>query len=514
MMESITASNKRIARNTAYLYVRMLLVMIVTLYTSRVVLEALGIEDYGVYNAIAALSTCFVFFSTALSEVTQRYFTYQLGREDNGNFSKIFNLSIEIYGIIGIAVFLIGVFAGYWYINHRLVYPAGQYEAVLVVLFTTLTTVIFSFVFSVFESVLIAYENMKVYAWLGVVEAVMKLGMAFSIKSFAHRLEYYSLMMMVIICLPRVIIALYCARKYAAVKFRPCWDRNMVTDISRFAGWNLYSAAVWMFNVQGIDLLVNFYAGPVVNAARAIANQVNVAIFNLNNNFFTAFRPQIVKRYSAGEHRSMLSLLFSCVRFSTFLLWIISLPIILRADQILPIWLKNVPEYAPLFVKWILAYSVIFSMSHPLQTAVMATGDMRRCMIIGSNLFLLVFPATWIALKTCVNPVIIYPLMAMGQFAFQMTCISCLSRYIDITYRQYFLKVLWPIAYTTTVSGVLSWGLGKVLPDTIPGLVAFAILSIATTTTTVFAIGLSNDERAATTKYIGNFVGRLRKKGN
>lgn len=480
----------------------MLLVMVVALYTSRIVLGALGVVEYGIYNVVGGLSSAFIFFATSLTNSTQRFLNYEMGRGDKKKVAEVFNISILIFGTIAILVFAIGTPIGLWAVNNRLVIPAEHLHAAQIVLYTIMFSLCVTFVSSVYEAVLIAHENMRLYAYVGLFDAILKLGFAYTIVHVSNKLIIYAWLMFVALVIPKLLMAIYCIFKYPEARFHFFWNRKMFKEIFGFSGWSIYGSAVWMINEQGVNIVLNMFFGPVVNAARGIAAQVNNAVNNFSTNFFVAVRPQIVKRFAAQDHESMKKLIFSSSRFSVYLLWIISAPLIIRADYILHLWLKDVPEFATVFVQWILIYSLVNSLNNPVWTAVMATGQLKKVVLVGSNLFLLAFPANYLALKLNASPLIVYPILAIGRLLFLFVALNDLGKSIKITITEYFKTVLIPITCVCTLSFVVDYIFNGILSDTFFGFILFAVVSALCSITLIWLVGIDQEEKLT----IKNFI--------
>ena len=490
-----SSDNKRIAKNTLMLYGRMAMIMVVSLFTSRVVLAALGVDDYGVYNVVGGLSSALIFFSSTLTVSTQRFLNYELGKGNSKRVKDIFNTCLLLFIAIAVAVLIIGATAGQWLVTNKLVIPEHQRGAALVVLYCTIISLGSTFIFSVYESVLIERENMKIYAYIGIVDAFAKLAIAYLMVVVSNKLIMYAVLMMVVQILPKLCMAIYCTRKYEEVSHEWIWSKDLFKELTGFTGWNLYGATVWMVNGQGINILLNMFFGPVVNAANGIAAQVNNAVNNFSANFFTAVRPQIVKRYAADEHDSLISLVYASSRFSFYMLWCISLPLILRCDYVLGVWLKEVPEYASQFVQWVLIYSIVNSFNNPVWTAMTATGHLRRSVIVGSNLFLLAFPASYIALKLGASPESVYPILSLGRFAFLLVTLHNISKFINLSISKYFRHVFAPVCYVICITTAVCALFSDFLPNNFLGLIAFCLISLAVNAVTIFTTGITSGER-------------------
>lgn len=500
-----TADNKRIAKNSVFLYIRMFFVMCVAFYVSRVVLEALGVVDYGIYNVVGGLSTALVFFSSSLTGTTQRFLNFELGRKSPEKARKVFNISLMLFGGIAVVVVIAGATFGRWFVETQLVFPAAQKGAAVSVLYATLISLAATFVFSVYESVLIARENMKLYAYLGIVDALLKLGVAFLITQVPNRLVVYAWLLAGVQIVPKLIMALYCRRRYEEVRHQWIWDKGLIKEFLTFSGWYVYGSSVWMVNEQGINILLNIYFGPVVNAARGVAGQVNNAISNFSNNFFMAVRPQIIKRYAAGEHGELQELIFSSSRLTWYLFWIFILPLCLRVDYILGLWLVDVPDYSAVFVCWTLVYSMVNGLSNPIWAAMSATGNLRRSVVIGSNLFLLAFPLSWLGLKAGAPAESVYLLLCLGRLAFLFNTLGNFSHYSQITIGLYCRKVLVPILGITAITTGISALINMAVAENFAGLLLFCAASGASTLAVIYLLGISQGEK----RYVNRLIAKL-----
>lgn len=460
------SNNKRIAKNTAFLYIRMLVVMAVTLYTSRIILEGLGIEDYGIYNVVGGLAASFMFFSSSLSNSTQRFLNIALGSHNDNLLKKIFNLSLLVYGSIALLVFILIAIFGHWLLDAKLVIPPDRMTAANCVLWCFNLSLCLTFIGTAYDSVLIAHENMKIFAWVGVLDAFLKLGIAFVILFVDNdKLILYSILIMLATLLTRAIPAIYCHKIYEECKLTWVWDKSLFKSLFGFTGWNLVGCFVYMLNNQGISILLNIFFGPVVNAAKGIATQVDSAVNNFATNFFVAVRPQIVKQYAQDKIQEMVSLLFNSSRYGFYLLWIISLPLMLRIDYVLNIWLTEVPEYTSQFVIWIMIYNLINVLTSPWWSAIQAVGRLRLYTIIGSGVFLLAFPIGWICLYHGLLPTSVFQALCIVRIIYIIVTINIVHKYIRFSRWQYVRDAIFPICSVAVLTTIVTYYINSVLPQ-------------------------------------------------
>jgi hypothetical protein len=501
-----TSSNKRIAKNTIFLYSRMLVVMAISLYTSRIVLESLGVVDYGIYNVVGGVTLSLIFFSSTLTQSTQRYLNYELGRGDNSRANNVFSLFLELFILIAVVVLLIGLSLGKWFVTTKLSIPIEQIDAATSVLYATILTVCLTLVFSVYEAVVIAQENMKIYAYIGVIDAISKLAIAYLITLLPNKLICYAWMLAIATLLPKLFFAIYCVNKYPESKLKFYWQKSLFKEIFFFNGWNIYGSAIWMINEQGINILLNMFFGPVVNAARGIANQVNNAVNNFSTNFFIAVRPQIIKRYASEEYESLIALIFQSSKFSFFLLWIICLPIMLRTEYVINIWLKNPPEYTVSFVRWTLCFSLISVFHNPVWSTVAAIGRMKKFILLGSNALLFVFPVSYFLLKIGFEPMIVYPTLIIFQLVYQIITLKLIGNYIPLSLDSYLKNVIVPIIRVVPLSILITFFINEYIVQSFIGLILNTVLAILIVTVLEYVLGINKSEKQFINTKIKKFL--------
>ncbi len=495
-MSEAVSNNKRIAKNTVFLYFRMLIVMGVTLYTSRVVLLALGIEDFGIYNVIAGLASSFLFFSSSLSNATQRFLNFALGKNDKIGACNVFNLSLLIYTVVAVIVFLLIETVGMWFLNNKLVIPAERMQAAIWVLRLFSVSIGTMLIGSVFDSVLIAQENMKVFAYTGLLDAFLKFVVAF-LLSFApfDKLIFYAVLIFTVTLLSKLVVIVFCLIKYDICRIKIYWNKDLFKRMLNLIGWNGCGCAVWAINDQGLNILLNLFFGPAVNAARGISQQVNSAINNFVNSFITAVRPQIVKSYAAGDFKYFNQLLLMSSRWSYYLLWLLCLPVLLNVDYILTLWLKIVPSYAGDLVRWILAFSLVNVLTQPFWSGIQAVGVLKKYVVIGSSVFLMTFPVSYIFLKMGCTPEIPFKIMTIVRLIYVFVCIAVFKTYVDFSLKIYLGKVLLPIIFVSTISSVVMFFIVRFFQLNFIMFVIETLLSFIVTGLVVLFWGMNKQER-------------------
>lgn len=423
-------NNRRIAKNTLMLYFRMILTMLVSLYTSRVILNTLGVEDYGIYNVVGGVVTMFGFFNGAMASATQRFLSYEIGKGDFVQLRKTFNATQVIHIGIAVLIFILAETLGVWFVKTYLVIPAERMEAAIWVYHFSVLSFMVSIMQVPYNATIIAHERMNVYAYVSILEVTLKLLIVFMLTWITYdKLKLYGVLQFLVVCIIATIYRIYTRRNFEESKFEVVKDKELYKTLISYSGWSLFGGIASVFKIQGVNIVLNIFFGPVVNAARGIATQVQGAVNSFVYNFQMAVNPQIVKSYAAQQKDYMTSLVIRSSKFSFYLLFLMSLPIILEVNQILLLWLKIVPDYAPIFTKLVLVVILVTSISSPLNTAMQATGKIEVYQAVVGTLLILILPISYVFLKFGYPPeVTLY--------------ITILIEIITLIFRLFFLKKL------------------------------------------------------------------------
>ncbi|WP_297702039.1 hypothetical protein [uncultured Fibrobacter sp.] len=498
MAESESTKSKRILKNTLFLYFRMLFVMFIAFYTSRVVLDKLGVVDYGIHSVVGGLTSMFVFFRSSLSNVTQRYLNVALGKENADLALKTFCQHQTLYILIALVIVLLAETVGMWFLYNKLVIPAGRMTAAFWTFQLMVVSLVVTLLGVVYNSAIIAHENMKIYSYVGIYEGLAKLGIAFLISlSPVDRLIMYSVLLVLVAFSIQFFYYLYCKRKYAECKFHFLLNRNDVKETFSMIGWNSVGTAVWAINNQGIDILLNIFFGPVVNAAKAIASHLNHAINNYATNFFVSVRPQLTKSYAAQDYDYLMKLFYGTSKYSFFLLWFFCLPMMLCVDVVLSVWLKEVPENTGLFVNLILAYSLVNILNNPIWSIALAVGKLKRYICIGSSVFLMSFPISYVFLKLGFPAASVFITNICVRFVYIWVVLFIIKKYIPLSLVEYIKKVLFPIVGLVALSGGIGLIMHGLMSESVTHRVALGSLVMIINLLTICFIGLNAVERKA-----------------
>lgn len=398
---NISQNSRRVARNTLLLYFRMLLMMFIGLFTSRAVLQSLGVEDVGVYNAVAGVVTMFTLLSNSIAQAISRFITFALGQGDGERLRKVFSTSVAIQFILSVLLVILVETLGIWFLGSRMSIPDGREAAAFWVLQCALVTLIVQLFSIPFNAVIIAHERMGAFAYISILEAVLKLGVAlYLFISPFDRLVTYAVLMMAAAFVVRFTYAFYCRRRFpesgAGLHFH--WD--VLREMGAFSGWNFFGSSAYVVNTQGINLLVNVFFGVALNAARGYATQVEGIVKQFVTNFLTALNPQITKSFASDDRKYTFELVEKGSRFTFIMLIAFSIPVILEAPYLLHLWLGNVPAQTDLFVRLILLGTMADMVFNPLLTLELATGDIKKYYLVTGAIAYTALPVSWILFRS------------------------------------------------------------------------------------------------------------------
>ena len=403
--ELYTANNKRIAKNTLYLYFRMLLIMGVTLYTSRIVLNALGVEDFGIYNIVGGVVILFSFINNALSSATQRFLNFEIGRGDVLGTKRVFSMSLTIHLFVALFVVLLAETVGLWFLNTQMNIPTERMAAANLVYQFSILTVCISFVQIPYYASVVAYEKMSFFAYIAIIEVILKLLIVVLLIYVGFdKLRLYSILTFLVAVLVFVCYKYYCNTRLDISRYKYFLDKILFSKLLNFSGWMLFGAAAGVSATQGVNILLNIFYGVTVNAAMGISTQVNSAVNKFVSNFQTAFMPQITKLYAIGDFEHLRKLIGQSSRFSFLLLFALACPLMLNIDFVLKLWLKTVPEYSSVFCILILIYSLVEAASKPVGLAIHATGKVKFYNIVMSIALLMNIIFSFIFLRLGFSP--------------------------------------------------------------------------------------------------------------
>lgn len=503
-MEGQQTSNRLIAKNTVMLYIRMIVVMLVTLYTSRLVLAVLGVVDYGIYSVVGGLVGMFTILSGSLSVSTSRYLTYELGRGDFAQLKKTFATVSAIHIILAVAMFIICEILAMWFLNTQLNIPAGRMRAAEWALHCSIACFSLSLLTVPYNASVISHEKMTTFAYLSILDVVIKLLIVFLLYiSPIDKLIFYAILGFITAIIYQAIFFIYCWVKFPESKTLPAIDRRIVKEISMFVGWTFLGNAAVVLKDEGVVMLLNIFFGPVVNAAQGIAMQVNSVVTRFISGFMTAVQPQITKSYAQDEATRLNDLLVKSTKFSFFLTVILIFPIICNTRTLLDVWLVEVPDHAVSFSNLILVYTFIDCFTTPLYTAVLATSRIRVYEIVLTVLYFLNVVCSYLALKMGMAPESVFALAILFKFLVLVLLLQQSKRLINFDTRRYFrmflVRVIPLLAFGGLVSLVYLTFVGN---DTFLKFIGFSLAFEAVTLPFIWKAGLTVAER----QFVKNIV--------
>ena len=512
-MTEISSNNKRIAKNTFVLYLRTMFVMVVSLYTSRVILQTLGVEDYGIYQVVGGLVSMFSIISTSLSGAVSRFITFEIGRGRKERLERIFATSMLIQIGLCVIVVLAVEIIGIWFLHNEMQIPEGRMGAAQWVLHCSVITFCLNLLSVPYNACIIAHEHMKAFAYVSIVETILKLGVVYLIAiSPVDSLILFAVLLVVLSAIIRLIYSIYCHRRFEESRAKIVFDKEIFKDMLGFSGWNFFNSTTYLLNTQGVNMLINVYYGVVLNAARGIASQVEGAVHRFVGNFTVAINPQITKSYAAGDLSSMHLLVCRGARFSYFAMLFLSLPLIMECKQILDIWLVDVPEYAVIFTQLSLIMSMCSAIGNSGYTACMATGKLKKYSIIISSIGLLEFPLAWLLFAYGASPVAAYYTYIVVRILVLIARMFLLESMVGLKVTMYMKQVFVPIILTTIVAILFPILLNYFMKQTlirIPVMIAVTSVSVMLS---VFYLGMSKNERNFIVEKIKVLVKRFIKK--
>lgn len=431
----------------------MILVMLISLYTVRLTLSILGVEDYGIYSAVGGVVAAFTSLSAVLSGASQRFYSIEIGRGNAERIPVVFYSMIKVYLLAILMIFLIGFPIGYWFVGNHLNFPIERINAVYAIYATSFVSFLIALFASPFQALIIAKEDMNIYAYLGIIEVLLKLTNVFVLKTLDFdKLILYGLLLMftqIIICLLYIGIVF---KKYSEIRVSPKTERRLYKQIFTFSGWTLFGSVANMANIHGINILLNIFFGPIINAAYAIANQVSYAVNSFATNFFTAVKPGLMKTYASSDYNKMYGLLEFSSTVSFFLLFILILPICLEAEMILQIWLGSVGEYMVDFTILLLIYILILSMNNPITTIVQASGHVKKYYGIIDSFILLAIPTIILVLQYNLPPWSVLAINILYISLAHLIRVHMLCKLTGYTKKLYVTNVLFPIFRFSAIS--------------------------------------------------------------
>lgn len=511
-MSDYSARNKRLAKNTIVLYFRMFFIMALQLYTSRLVLQALGIENYGIYNVVGGVMAMLNFVNMSLSNANSRFVSVEIGSGNLDSVKKLFGCIMSIHCLFGVIILIFAETVGLWFVMTQLVIPSERMVAAIWVYQSAVLSSIITIISSPYNGLIIAHEKMSAFAVISIFDAVAKFGIAILLfYSLIDRLILYAVLHVLIQLIVCLIYAVYCKKKFEESNYHFIWNKKVSLSVLSFAGWTLTGNIAVMGYTQGLNILLNIFFGAIVNAARGVSVQVQTAARMFFVGFQTAINPQIYKSYAQKDFDRMHALVFMSSRFSFVLMLVVTIPLCMHTQFILELWLGEVPEYTAAFVRIMLIVGLINTLQNPTMTALHATGNIKKVQIVESSLLLSVVPVAYFCLKFLhILPVMVFVVYFIIEFVAQFVRVYMIYPMIKLRMKDYFIKVMWPISVVTTLAVLVCWISSRVIvvSDFWMLLVAIAVY-VLIIGVCVFFFGLQKIERQYAIKLVHEKVMKI-----
>lgn len=506
-MSQPIVNNGRIAKNTIMLYFRMMFMMVISLYTSRIILQTLGVEDFGIYNVVGGFVSFLGFLNGAISSSTSRYITFTLGKGDKDQLKKVFSTCLLTHLVIALIIFVFAETIGLWFVMNKLTIPESRVSAAMWVYQCSIASSLVMIWSVPYNACIIAHEKMSAFAYISIFEVIAKLAVIYVLMlGIADNLILYAILLLVVQFVVRYIYTHYCHKHFDESHFKKVWDKALFREILSFAGWSLWGNLAGVLYTHGVNVLLNMFFGPAVNAARAIAVQVQSSVQMFAVNFQTAINPQITKSYANDELSNMYSLIYRSTKITFFLLFCLVLPLLLKAEFVLSMWLGLVPEYAVVFLRLMLLICIFDALSNPLNISISATGNVKLCQSVIGGLLLLIVPCAYISLYLGGDPDSVFYVHLIIAFIAYIGRLVILRPMINLSIKQFLIQSILPCTLVGLIAGVLSYNISIFLPTTVMGSLSSIILSIFLSVLVILFVGLSNQERLYLQKKVVSFI--------
>lgn len=511
MSNQTSDNNKRIAKNTLLLYVRMLFMMALSLYTSRIILNTLGVKDFGIYNVVGGIVGMFSFLNNSMSSATQRYITFSIGKGVFENQQKVFCTAVQIHIGIALLVALLGETVGLWFLYHKMQIPLDRIDAAFWVVQCSVLSAAIGIISVPYNAAVIAHEKMSAFAFMSILEVVLKLVLVFSLVIFnVDKLILFAVLLLLIGLFMRMCYGYYCHKHFLETRYVHKWDKTLLKEMSNFAGWSMFGNLAGVLYGQGLNMLLNVFFGPVVNAARGISVQVLGAVQQFVSNFQTALNPQITKNYANGNLTEMHTLMFRSARFSFFLLFFFALPVMLETNFILKVWLHIVPDNAVIFVRIMMCTSLIYTLSNPLIIANQATGKVKKYQAVCGTILLAILPISYICLSLGCPAYSVFIVHFVVEAIAQFARMIMLRPLIGIKIKDYFNFVYIKIFKVVSFSIVLPIVFYLMMDDTVWRFFVVCIACVLSVLLSSYFLGLSIGERSLVRNKVAGVISKLR----
>lgn len=474
-------------------------------------LNILGVEDYGIYNVVGGIVAMFGFLNGAMTTSTQRYLTFELGKGNFQRLRQVFSTSVNIHFLIAVLICIMAETVGLWFMYEKMVIPTERFAAAMWVYQLSILTTVIAILSYPYNAIIVAHERMSVFAFISVMEIILKLAVVYLLKIWDFdKLILYAILIAAVQLFIRFVYSGYCSKHFAESKYQWYIDKPLFKEMLSFAGWNLWGSLASVLSTQGLNMILNVFFGPIVNAARAVAVQVQGAIQMFSANFQMALNPQITKTFAKNELDEMHKLIFRGCRFSFYLLYVISLPVILETPVILELWLKTVPDYSVQFLRIMLLISLVDATANPLMTSAAASGNVRRYQTVVGGVILMILPLTYVAFRLGAPPhaaFVVHFCVCCTAFIVRLFLIRPLIR---LSIRAYIKNVVFKCCGVSFLSAVVPACMHYLMKPTIVASVTIMFVSVLSAIMVCYFVGLENNERMLINAKLSQLISKIR----
>ena len=510
-MQDISSNNNRIAKNTVFMYIRMFITMSISLYTSRVLLRTLGVEDYGLFNVVAGIIAMFGFLNGAMTNTTSRYITFYLGKGNLQQLNNVFSMAFIIHAFIAVIIVLLGETVGLWYLYEKLVVPDGRFDAAMWLYQLTIMTTVINILYVPYNSSIVAHEKMSTFAYISIMDYVLKLIVVLSLYWVTYdKLIYYGTLMALVPIINILVYYIYCRKHFKETKIHWFWDTRLFREMFGFAGWSLLGNFSYIFYTQGVNLMLNAFCGTGVNAARAVAVQIEGVVRQFASNVQTALNPQIIKSYAEGNLQRMFDLITASSKYCFYLLFLLSFPIMLEADYILTIWLGEYPEHTVSFVRLILIIVLLDGMVNPMFIANLATGKVKIYQITVSIIAYGFMPITYLAMRFSGVPETVFVCQLFSSIVAIIARVFIMRNQISFPIKLYVRKIVLPNIEVCGVASILPIYIHSMVHNGLGGFLVTVMVAVCSVCVSVYFLGMTNNERKLIISKAKNYI-KIRK---
>lgn len=490
--------NRRIARNTVFLYGRLLVVLVISLYTVRILLNALGVEDYGVYNVVGGFVSLFSFFNTTMANATQRFYNFEIGRNGEEAVNEVYNAVIRTQIICAIIIILVTEVIGVWYVNTKMIIPADRLWAANGIFQFSVLSLLLMILQIPYSAAAMAYERMDFYAIVGVIDVFLKLVIAFIIQYYAgDKLFLYGILFSTIAMIDFGLYYIYSKKNFRWLKYKKIYSKQLQKELLSFSGWNIFGSSAYMLRQQGINILLNYFFGVIVNAANGIASQVSSALQYFSANLVIAFKPQLIQSYASGNYDRTREMFFMMTKISYVLMYVIAIPIMINVDYVLKLWLGDaIPEYTSDFSILVIIMMLVGTLHTPIVQIIQATGCMRRFQIITSIVICSIIPISLICFIIGCDPKSCYWVCVIIYIINQIVALKMLNDIFEYSYWDYFKLVILKCITFSLVLPIIPIIIKQCIDNPLQVLLLTCIASFFISIPLFFIVILNQSERA------------------